>query len=145
MVFINYQQIVDDLVNLIKDSDIDFDYVADHMDDYERSLANLAYCNVILARSPSEVTAGSNYITRPTLDLEIGALDLSSKREAVTIRNQLVNEVQDLVRNNPHFSANLESAILTDVDFEVFSRFSDEEQSFSATALVTVEAIIYSQ
>ncbi len=145
MSFINYQQIIDDLVQLIQDSDIKFDLVADHMDDYERGFANVSYCNVLLARSDPEITAGNVYTTRTTIELEIAALDLSSKREAVTMRNELVNEVQDLIRNNTGFSAELESVVLTQVDFEVFSRNSDEDQSFTATALVACEVIKYSE
>lgn len=145
MSFINYQQIIDDLVQLIQDSDIKFDLVADHMSDDERGFHNTPYCNVLLARSDPEITAGNVYTTRTTIELEIAALDLSSKREAVTMRNELVNEVQDLIRNNTGFSAELESVVLTQVDFEVFSRNSDEDQSFTATALVTLEAIKYSE
>lgn len=145
MVFVNYQQIVDDLVTLIRDSDIEFDHVDYEMSEYERSFSNASYCNITLARSEPEIAAGNIYTTRTTIELEIAALDLSSKREAVTIRNGLVNEVQDLIRTNMRFSANLESTVLTSVDFEVFSKFSDDDQSFTATALVGVEPIIYSQ
>ncbi len=145
MSFVNYQQIVDDLVQLVQDSDIVFDYVADHMDDYERSLANVSYCNILLARSDPEIAASNVYTTRTTIELEIAALDLSSKREAVTMRNELVNEVQDLIRTNTNFSAELESVVLTQVDFEVFSRNSDEDQSFTATALIACEVIKYSE
>ena len=146
MTFLNYSQIVDDLVTLIADSDIEFDYVAAHMDDYERTLGNTNYCNITLTRAVNEVTAGNNYTNRVQFELEIGALDLSSKREAVTIRDGLVNSVQDLVRTNQNFSSFLESVVLTEVDFEVFGRFAqDEDQSFTATALITLEAIIYSQ
>ncbi len=142
MVFVNYQQIVDDLVLLIQNSDIEFDYVADHMDDYERGLQNTNYCNVTLARSEPEISAGNNYTSRTMIEIEIAVLELSSKREAVTIRNGLVNEVQDLIRTNMRFSAELLSTALTAVDFEVFTT---EDQSFTATALVTCEAIQYSQ
>ena len=145
MTFVNYQQIKDDLVTLINDSTIEFNYVAADMDDYERTITNAPYCNIALSRADNEVTAGNVYTNRAIIEIEIAALDLSSKREAVTIRDGLVNEVQDLIRNNAHFSANLESTVLTQVDFEVFGRFDDEDQSFTATALVTCEAIIYSQ
>lgn len=145
MSFVDYQLIIDDLVNLIAESDIEFSYVGDHMDDYERGFQNISYCNVILARTDPEIAAGNVYTTRTTIEIEVAALDLSSKREAVTMRNGLVNEVQDLIRNNPHFSTGLESTVLTGVDFEVFSRNSDEDQSFTATALIALEAITYSQ
>jgi len=116
------------------------------MDDYERSLSNTSYCNVMLSRANNEVTAGNVYTNRIVMQIEIAALDLSSKREAVTIRDGLVNQVQDLIRANQRFSSFIESVVLTEVDFEVSGRFGeDEDQSFTATALVTVEAIIYSQ
>ena len=146
MTFVNYQQIEDDLVSLINDSAIEFNYVASNMDDYERSITNAPYCNVALSRAENEITAGNVYTNRAIIEIEIATLDLSSKREAVTIRNGLVNEVQDLIRNNTQFSANLESIVLNGVDFAVFGSFDeDEDQSFTATALVTCEAIIYSQ
>ena len=144
--FINYSQILDDLVTLIQNSDIAFAHVDHHMEDYERSITNAPYCNVILARANPEIAAGNIYTSRTIFEIEVAALDLSSKREAVTIRNGLVNELQALIQDNMHFSANLESTVLTDVDFEVFGRFNtDEDQSFTATALVTLEAINYSQ
>lgn len=146
MTFINYSQIVEDMVTLLVNSDIEFDLVADHMEDYERTIGNTSYCNIMLSRANNEIMAGNNYTNRVTFQLEIAALDLSSKREAVTIRDGLVNEVQDLLRTNQNFSANLETVVLTEVDFEVNGGIGeDEEQSFTATALVTVEAIVYSQ
>lgn len=145
--FPDYDQVVEDLVSLIQNSNIAFDLVEEHMSDYERNLSNNSYCDVTLSRNDSEVESMNSYLNRVTLNVEVAALDLSSKRDAVKIRNGLVKEVQDLLKNNRHFSAALETSVLESVDFEVFGRFSDEdeEQSFTATAVLTVIAIVDSQ
>lgn len=145
--FPDYDQIVEDLVNLLINSDISFDLVEEHMSDYEKNITNTSYCDVTLSRSESEVESMNSYLNSVSLKLEIGALDLSSKREAVKMRNGLVKEVQDLLKSNRRFSGSLETSVLTEVDFEVFGRFSeeDEEQSFTATAVITVVAIVDSQ
>jgi hypothetical protein len=147
MTFVDYGQIVEDLVTLIRNSGIEFDLVEEHMSDYERNISNTSYCNVTLSRNDIEVESMNSYLSRVALKVEVAALDLSSKREAVKIRNDLVNELQLLIKNNRQFSAEIETAILTDVDFEVFGNFSDEdeEQSFTATAVLTVVVVRDSQ
>jgi hypothetical protein len=147
MTFVDYDLIVEDLVLLVSSNITDFDLVDHHMSDYERSLSNTSYCNITLSRGDSEIESLHSYLNRVTLNIEIATLDLSSKREAVKIRNDLVNEVQELLKANRQFSSSLETSVLTNVDFEVFgpNRGEDEDQSFTATAVITVVAIVDSQ
>lgn len=129
--FINYDQILDDLVTLIQANVAGLNFVGKDIQDIDYNKGNVPFCDVSLLSINPAIRAGQDYYTEIVIQLIIYNTDLHSRSQAAMIRNNLVSEVQDTIRRNPRFSSNIESTILGVVDLAIGE---SEEQGWTAAA-----------
>ena len=75
------------------------------------------FADIRLVDADNDVRAGQDYFTDLTLAVDIYTMDMSSIREAATLRDGLLADAQNAVRANPNFHISLESSILGGVEF----------------------------
>jgi hypothetical protein len=97
--------------------------------------------DVRLSDTDNEVRAGQDYVTELTLQCDLYAFDLSSIREAVTLRDSILKASQDAVRANPRFHGDLESSVIGPVEFTTSKDEGTGE--FVAVASFQVVAIVF--
>lgn len=129
--FIDYDQILDDLVSLIDANVTALRFVGKDIQDIDYNKGNVPSCDISLLSVNPVVRAGQDYYTELVIQLIIYNTDLRSRQEAAMIRNDIVSEVQDIIRKNPRFSSVIESTILGPVDLVVGE---SEEQGWTAAA-----------
>jgi hypothetical protein len=139
--FVDYDQILDDLVVLLQAQVPELKYVAKNMPDHQRHSANMPGCDVTLNSIVPTLTGQNNYYTQVVIDLDIGVEDLSGWDEAATIRNDILNKVHRAIQTNPRFSGIIETSVIGPVEFE---RLQDEKQGLNlATAVAQIYAYVY--
>jgi hypothetical protein len=104
------------------------------------SLIRSQKINVLLDKHDMEVRAGQDYFSALSFEIQLACVDLSSREEAATIRNSLVKEIVDAVRENPLYHGDLESSRTVEVDFNVASL---EEGGFIAAATIGIISHVF--
>jgi len=131
--FPDYEQILDDLVALIQAQVPELKYVAKNMPDHQRHSANMPGCDVTIAGIIPDLIGQNNYWTQIVIEADIGVEDLSGWDEAATIRQTILRKLHRAIQTNPHFSANIETAVVGPVEFE---RVQDEKQGLNVASAV---------
>lgn len=116
--FVNYDQMVLDFAAALTSANVGFKKVmVDPMDrDYE--VHNMPLAGVALASNDPLNTAGQTYYCDVTIQVQIAAFDLTNRREAAKIRNDLVNATQRYFQENPRFGAVVDSTQVGRAEFE---------------------------
>ncbi len=86
----------------------------------------------------NEVRAGQDYFTDLTFQCDIYSFDLSSVKEAATLRDTILKAAQNAVRANPAFHVELETSVLGTVEFTTTK--DEDTGSFVAQASFQVIA-----
>jgi hypothetical protein len=86
----------------------------------------------------NEVRAGQDYFTDLTFQCDIYSFDLSSVKEAATLRDTILQAAQNAVRANPSFHVELETSMLGSVEFTTTK--DEDTGSFVAQASFQVIA-----
>ncbi len=86
----------------------------------------------------NEVRAGQDYFTDLTYQCDIYTFDLSSVKEAATLRDTILKAAQNAVRANPAFHVELETSVLGTVEFTTTK--DEDTGSFVAQASFQVIA-----
>jgi hypothetical protein len=145
--FVNYDQILDDLVTMLRANvtapnaqglTIDRD-----QDDTDFVWGNFPLVDVRAARALPDLTGGQQYYTAFVVEIEVVAGDLSSRQDAVRLRNGLLNQVHRAVQTNPRFGASNDSCIIGQVEFE--TEQSPENGAYIAAAVAQISVMIYTQ
>lgn len=138
---IDYDGIGESLRTLIETEVTDFQMVRYEGDERDENFSNMPYCDVVMFRMDPEIRAGSEYVVSATYICSVMALDLSSHKEAVTIRNGLVKLAQEAVKANPRFDTDLETSKLGPAEFA--NAKDDDTGAFMAIATFEVDVLVF--
>lgn len=141
--FLDYDQVVDDLVTLLTAQVTGAEKIGRDLDETDFVFPNYPMIDCRALRVAPELTGQQNYWVDFVIEIEIVAHDLSSRQEAVRLRNGLLNQVQEAVRQNPRFGASNESCILGPVEFA--TEQTPENGAFVAAAVAQIVVKVYSQ
>lgn len=114
-----------------------------HMAEYEVDERDLRFDNMPLidvrpVEADNDVRAGQDYFTDLTFQCDIYSFDLSSVKEAATLRDTILKRAQNAVRANPAFHVELETSLLGTVEFTTTK--DEDTGSFVAQASFQVIA-----
>ena len=138
---IDIDGIAESLRTLLETSVTDFKMVRYEGDERDENFANMPYADVTMLRMDPEIRAGSEYVVSATYVVTIIALDLSSRREAATIRNGLIKASQEAVKANPKFDTDLETSKIGPSEFA--NAKDDESGAFMALATFEVDVLVF--
>ena len=126
---------------LIEANVMDFEMVRYEGDERDENFANMPYCDITILRMDPEIRAGSDYVVSATYMVTVISLDLSSHREAATIRNGLIKLSQETIKANPHFDTDLETSKLGPAEFA--NAKDDDTGAFMALATFEVDVLVF--
>lgn len=118
MAWINYNQVQDDLVNLLKNNVSSAKSVLKEADQRDYAFHNMPLIDVRLRQSNPEVRAGRDYYVFITFEVQVSANDLSAYGEAATLRDTVLSDAMDAIRSNASFSSALETSRVGLVEFD---------------------------
>ena len=140
--FVDYNQIRRDLKALIKDNlDSSFNNIEEEADLNHVDFGLMPMADVRLVRDASEVRRVQDYFVTVSMEIEILSAHLSSFKESCEERDDRVNLVKDLLRDNPDFSADIEHSFLTQVTFS--SAQDEREGYFIASAVISIDITLF--
>lgn len=119
----------------------DFQLVRYEGDERDEMITNMPYCDVRFFRMEPEIRAGSEYVVDGTYIVTVMAFALTSRKDAVTLRNGLVKLAMESVKANPRFDTDLETSILGVAEF--VDAKDDESGAFVAFATFQVNVIVF--
>lgn len=137
MTWMDFNQMQDDLVTVLTAGVTAAKKVKKECDERDYNFGNMPLIDVRLKESHPAITAGQNYYTETTFEVQISAYDLSDYNQAATIRQSLLKTALGAVRANNRWSAEIETSRIGPM---VFSAAKDEE-SGAFMSLVTFEVI----
>lgn len=138
---IDYDGIGESLRTLIETNVTDFKKVNYEGDERDENMANMPYADIVLLTGDNDIRAGNDYVVTVTYIVSVMALDLSSHKEAATIRNGLVRLSQRAVKDNPRFDTDLESSKLGPMQFA--NAKDDDTGAFMALATFEVDVLVF--
>jgi len=138
---IDYDGIGESLRTLIENNVTDFKMVRYEGDERDENFANMPYGDIVLLRADPEVRAGNDYVVTASYLVTVQSLDLSSHKEAATIRNGLVKLSQETVKANPRFDTDLETSMLGETQFA--NAKDNDTGAFMALATFQVDVIVF--
>lgn len=117
-----------------------------HLAGYEIDERDLHYgsmpcIDVRYQTAANEVRAGQDYFTDLMFQCDIYSFDLSSVRQAVTVRDSILQAAQNVVRAVPSFHVSLESSRLGPVEF--LTSKDEDTGGFEARASFVVIAMAF--
>lgn len=105
------------LKTLIADNVSGFENVIYEAEPLDELSGNYPLCEVLLQKDDPEIRVGQDYYTTLTYVLEIWTEDLSSRAEAVSVRNGLYRSMVDIIRANPRFHVDINATKIGATDF----------------------------
>lgn len=144
--FVDYNQIIDDVVAMIRAKVPSFKLVDRNVDPQQFHYANFPLCDVRITKGSPTVTAGQVYYVPVTVEMEIAASDLSSVDKGATIALDLLNKTQRAFVENSHWGAVWDAMILG--QFRVITaqdRSANSGGAFVTSILAEVMINVYSQ
>jgi len=138
---IDYDGIGESLRTLIETNVTDFKLVRYEGDERDENFMNMPYADVVLLRTDYDIRAGNDYVVSCTYIVTVLAQDLSSHKEAATIRNGLVKLSQRAVKDNPHFDTDLETSKLGPTEFA--NAKDADTGAFMALATFEVDVLVF--
>ena len=111
------------------------------IDDRDLHFANMPCIDVRYTVATNEVRSGQDYFTDLMFQCDIYSFDLSSVRQAVTVRDRVLQDAQNVVRAIPSFHVSLESSRLGPVEF--LTSKDEDTGGFEARASFVVIAMAF--
>lgn len=134
MAWLNYNTIQDDLVTLLA-AVSGVELAKKECDERDYAFSNMPLVDVRLTDGDPQVRAGRDYYVFTTFEVQITTFDLSGYDDAATLRNTILTDAIETVRNNANFSAAIETSRIGPISF---SNAKDED-SGAFMAAVTFE------
>lgn len=141
MAWVNFNAIQNDLVTLIAAEVSAVKLVKKEADERDYAFHNMPLVDVRLQESPSEVRAGRDYYVFVIFEVQVTVFDLSGYDDAATLRDTILSDVLDAIRNNANFSASLETSKIGPVNF--LQSKDDQSGAFMAAATAVVQAEVF--
>lgn len=139
--FIDYDTILDDMVNLISANVPGFKKAMKDANDRDFVVSNMPFCDVRMKRVIPDNTGQQNYYSTVVVEVEVATFDLSSRQEAAKLRNDLTNAVQRLFQTNSRFGAAVDATQVGPAEFETGE--SEKEGAFVAGAVLQFNVFVY--
>lgn len=117
--FIDTEQLLEDFRALVEaqSQSLGFKQVFLNASDVDYVYDNMPLLDLRIKRGKPVPTTNATYFTTLLLEAEICVYHMTSREEAAKIRSSLTNALQRLVKDNPRFSAGLETTIVGDFEF----------------------------
>lgn len=143
---INYYGIQEALFNLIKDGTYTNapEKVFIEAMERETSFDNMPLVNIRLVDGTIEIRSLPNgYFFELNFEIDVVSFNLNHFKEAATLRDTLMKEIQDLVISNPRFHADLLTAhIMPNIQFSAGTPEGAGGHIAAGTLSVTAEAYV---
>ena len=137
MAWVSFNTIQSDLVTLLSNNVSGAKLVKKEADERDYAFHAMPLIDVRLSNSNNEVRAGRDYYVFVTFEVQVTAHDLSGYDEAATLRDTILADAIDTVRNNASFSSEIETSRVGVVEFS--NAKDDDTGAFMAA--VTFEVI----
>lgn len=141
--FIPYDTLTTDLAAAATAANLGFEKVLVDADARDFRADQAPLLDIRLKRLLPEAVTNATYYSDLILECEIFALDMTSRREAAKIRNDLLNALHRYVKDHPRFSGSVETTILGSVEFG--SGESRAEGAFVAGAVFELHVKLYTE
>lgn len=141
--FIDYDGILVDLQSAVQTANLGFKNVLVDADARDYLIPNMPLLDIRVKRVVPEPVTNATYYGDMTIEAEICAFDLTSRRKAAKLRNDLTNALHAFVKANPRFSSHLETTVIGQVDFGTGE--SKAEGAFVAGAVCELHPRLYSE
>jgi hypothetical protein len=141
MSFVDYDLQCQDMKALIIAHTTGFKVIEVDMEPEEVHTTNLPACDITFQGVLPEVKTGNDYYVATVLQLEIAALDMSSKRAASTIVRDQLTKVHTALRDNPRYGDSWDAVILGEVVAATFP--GGETGGWMASVVVKVTIFRY--
>lgn len=138
---IDIDGIGESLRTLIETNQTDFQMVRYEGDERDQNFSNMPYCDINLLRMDPDIRAGNDYVVSATYIVTVIAFDFTSHKEAATIRNVLVKDAQNTIRQNSKFDTDLETSKIGPSEFA--NAKDDESKAFMAVATFEVDVLVF--
>jgi hypothetical protein len=143
---IDHQQISDDVKTRLEtvSGDPKFNKVFNEMDSRDENFGNMPLANVRWSQDNPAVRAGQDYVVEVILEVEIIALSLQTRKEACTIRDQLITKARNVIRQSPTsgLTASGESIVLGPATATGVEQ-DEKTGGFKASATLQVIVIVF--
>lgn len=139
--FIDYDLITLDMAAAIRANVSGFKKVIEDASDRDFVVANMPLADVRVRRAIPIDEGGRNYWTDVVMEVELGAFDMTNRRDAAKIRNDLANAVQRYFQVNPRFSGAVDTTLVGNGEFATTE--STAQGAFVAAAILQFIVKIY--
>jgi hypothetical protein len=141
--FIDYDQIQLDFQAAVEGANLGFESVLLDANDRDYLIDKMPLLDIRIKGMAPEGITNATYYTDITLECEVCAYSLVSRREAAKIRSDLTNKLQRFVKDNPRFGGNIETTFIGQGTFG--SGESKSEGAFVAGAVLEFHVQLYSE
>lgn len=143
--FINYDQITTDLEGAVKGQPGQLGFAQVLVDAMDRDfvIENMPLLDIRVKRAVPEPITNQTYYSDLTIECEICAFDLTNRREAAKLRNDLANALQRYLKDNPRFSGLVDTTFIGQADFGTGE--SKAEGAFVAGAVLEFHLKLYAE
>lgn len=143
--FINYDQITTDLEAAVKAAPGQLGFAQVLVDAMDRDfiIENMPLLDIRVKRAVPEPITNQTYYSDLTIECEICAFDLTNRREAAKLRNDLANALQRYLKDNPRFSGLVDTTFIGQADFGTGE--SKAEGAFVAGAVLEFHLKLYAE
>lgn len=139
--FIDYDLITRDMAAAIKANVTGVKEVFADANDWDFVVANMPMADVRVRRTIPSDEGGRNYWTDVVMEVELGAFDMTNRRDAAKIRNDLANAVQRYFQDNPRFSGAVDTTLVGNGEFATTE--STDQGAFVAVAILQFNVKVY--
>lgn len=141
----DYEGLQNDFQALVDANNVDLGFAKVFQDANMRDFltTNMPILDIRQHDADPQATTNETYYNQIVIECEICCYSLVSRREAAKMRNQLVDKLQRLVKNNRRFSAGIESTTLGRVVFAVGE--TKDQGNFVAGATLAFNVFLYAE
>lgn len=141
--FINYDQITTDFEAAVNGANMGFKTVLVDAMDRDFIIENMPLLDIRVKRAAPEPITNQTYYSDLTIEAEICAFDLTNRREAAKLRNDLANALQRFFKDHPRFSSLVDTTFVGQADFGTGE--SKAEGAFVAGAVLEFHPKLYAE
>ena len=141
--FVKYDTLLADFQAAVQGANLGFKQVLIDANDRDFIFNNMPLLDLRVKRSLPEPVTNQTYYTEVTVEAEVTVFDMTNRREAAKLRNDLTNALQRYVKDHPRFSGIVETVVIGQVDF--LTGESKAEGAFVAGAVCQFQARLYTE
>lgn len=140
--FVDYDLITLDMAAAIRANVTGVKKVFADANDWDFVVESMPMVDVRMRRLIPEALGGRNYWVDAVMEVEVGAFDMTNRRDAAKIRNDLVNAIHRYFQVNPRFSGAVDTVIIGNGEFATTE--STDQGAYVAVAVLLFNVKLYS-